>query len=60
MTFRCRYPENGEVADNEVSKLKEQVKELESQLAAQVRTTDDFGEGARAFAEKRPPAYKAK
>ncbi|MBW2622847.1 MAG: enoyl-CoA hydratase/isomerase family protein [Deltaproteobacteria bacterium] len=34
--------------------------QLETQLAGQIRTTDDFAEGARAFAEKRPPAYKAK
>ncbi len=33
---------------------------LETELAAQIRTSDDFMEGARAFAEKRPPAYKAK
>jgi E-phenylitaconyl-CoA hydratase len=33
---------------------------LERQLAAQIRTTEDFMEGARAFAQKRPPDYKAK
>jgi len=33
---------------------------LESELAAGVRSSDDFKEGARAFAEKRPPDYKAK
>jgi len=33
---------------------------LERKLAAQIRTTEDFMEGARAFAQKRPPQYKAK
>jgi enoyl-CoA hydratase/carnithine racemase len=33
---------------------------LEKQLVAQIRATDDFMEGARAFAQKRPPQYKAK
>ena len=33
---------------------------LESELAAGVRSTEDFIEGARAFIEKRPPAYKGK
>jgi len=33
---------------------------LEQELANRVRTTEDFMEGARAFAEKRPPQYKAK
>lgn len=33
---------------------------LEKQLAAYIRTTEDFMEGARAFAQKRPPQYKAK
>lgn len=34
--------------------------ELERKLATQIRTTEDFMEGARAFAQKRPPQYKAK
>jgi E-phenylitaconyl-CoA hydratase len=34
--------------------------ELEKQLATHIRTTEDFMEGARAFAQKRPPQYKAK
>jgi len=34
--------------------------ELERKLAAHIRTTEDFIEGARAFAQKRPPDYKAK
>ena len=34
--------------------------QLERQLNTQLRTTDDFIEGARAFAEKRPPDYKGK
>jgi enoyl-CoA hydratase/carnithine racemase len=33
---------------------------LERKLAAYIRTTEDFMEGARAFAQKRPPEYKAK
>jgi len=33
---------------------------LEKQLATHIRTTEDFMEGARAFAQKRPPQYKAK
>jgi E-phenylitaconyl-CoA hydratase len=33
---------------------------LERQLVQQIRATDDFMEGARAFAQKRPPQYKAK
>jgi len=33
---------------------------LERELMNRVRNTEDFMEGARAFAEKRPPAYKAK
>jgi len=33
---------------------------LERELANRVRSTEDFMEGARAFAEKRPPDYKAK
>ncbi|MBW1708513.1 MAG: enoyl-CoA hydratase/isomerase family protein [Deltaproteobacteria bacterium] len=33
---------------------------LERKLVAHIRTTDDFMEGARAFAQKRPPEYKAK
>jgi (E)-benzylidenesuccinyl-CoA hydratase len=33
---------------------------LERQLATHIRTTEDFMEGARAFAQKRPPNYKAK
>ena len=34
--------------------------QLERRLNTQLRTTDDFVEGARAFAEKRPPDYKGK
>ncbi|MBW2092578.1 MAG: enoyl-CoA hydratase/isomerase family protein [Deltaproteobacteria bacterium] len=34
--------------------------ELERKLAAHIRTTEDFIEGASAFAQKRPPDYKAK
>ncbi len=34
--------------------------QLERDLANRVRASDDFMEGARAFAEKRPPQYKAK
>ncbi|MFC2006157.1 enoyl-CoA hydratase/isomerase family protein [Chloroflexota bacterium] len=34
--------------------------QLEKDLANCVRGTEDFMEGARAFAEKRPPNYKAK
>jgi len=33
---------------------------LEKQLVIHIRTTEDFMEGARAFAQKRPPQYKAK
>jgi len=33
---------------------------LETQLATHIRTTEDFMEGATAFAQKRPPDYKAK
>ena len=33
---------------------------LESELAADVRSSEDFKEGARAFAENRPPVYKGK
>ncbi len=33
---------------------------LEKELANRIRNTEDFMEGARAFAEKRPPAYKAR
>lgn len=33
---------------------------LEKQLVTQIRATEDFMEGARAFAQKRPPQYKAK
>lgn len=33
---------------------------LESQLATKIRATEDFMEGARAFAEKRKPNYKGK
>jgi E-phenylitaconyl-CoA hydratase len=34
--------------------------DLEKQLVAKIRATEDFMEGARAFAQKRPPQYKAK
>jgi enoyl-CoA hydratase/carnithine racemase len=33
---------------------------LERELANRIRMTEDFMEGARAFAEKRPPQYKGK
>jgi enoyl-CoA hydratase/carnithine racemase len=33
---------------------------LEAEKVAYVRTTDDFMEGARAFARKRTPDYKGK
>ena len=33
---------------------------LERQLVMQIRATEDFMEGARAFAQKRPPQYKGK
>lgn len=33
---------------------------LERKLVTYLRTTEDFMEGARAFAQKRPPQYKAK
>ncbi len=33
---------------------------LETELANRIRGTEDFMEGARAFAEKRPPNYRAK
>lgn len=38
----------------------EQGLRLERDLANRVRTTEDFMEGARAFAEKRPPEYKGR
>ncbi len=38
----------------------EEALQLNSDLAARVRSTEDFKEGARAFVEKRPPAYKGK
>jgi len=38
----------------------EQGLRLERDLANRVRTTEDFMEGARAFAEKRKPVYKAR
>ncbi len=38
----------------------EQGLQLESDMANRIRGTEDFMEGARAFAEKRPPNYKAK
>jgi enoyl-CoA hydratase/carnithine racemase len=34
--------------------------QLEKSLSAQLRTTEDFVEGAKAFTEKRPPVYKGK
>jgi len=33
---------------------------LEAEKVAYIRTTDDFMEGARAFAQKKPPDYKGK
>jgi enoyl-CoA hydratase/carnithine racemase len=33
---------------------------LERELNSRVRNSEDFMEGARAFAEKRPPVYKGK
>jgi enoyl-CoA hydratase/carnithine racemase len=33
---------------------------LERKLNAQIRTTEDFMEGAKAFAQKKPPQYKGK
>jgi E-phenylitaconyl-CoA hydratase len=33
---------------------------LEKELSGYLRHTDDFVEGAKAFAEKRPPQYKGK
>ena len=38
----------------------EEALKLERKIQAQLRTTEDFMEGARAFAEKRPPQYKGK
>jgi len=38
----------------------EQGLQLERDFANRVRTTEDFMEGARAFAEKRPPQYKGR
>jgi len=38
----------------------EQGLQLETDLANRVRSTEDFMEGARAFAEKREPVYKAR
>ena len=38
----------------------EEALKLERKLNAQLRTTEDFMEGARAFAEKRTPQYKGK
>ena len=38
----------------------EQGLQLERDLSNRIRGTEDYMEGARAFAEKRPPAYKAK
>jgi enoyl-CoA hydratase/carnithine racemase len=33
---------------------------LEKELSGYLRATEDFVEGAKAFAEKRPPQYKGK
>jgi len=41
------------------SSLPEQM-QLESELQARVRTTEDAGEARRAFADKRPPVFKGK
>ena len=38
----------------------EEALKLERKLNTQLRTTEDYMEGARAFAEKRPPQYKGK
>ncbi|MFC1847365.1 enoyl-CoA hydratase/isomerase family protein [Chloroflexota bacterium] len=38
----------------------EQGLQLERELSNRIRSTKDFMEGARAFAEKRPPVYRAK
>ena len=38
----------------------EEGSQLERELANRIRSTEDFMEGARAFAEKRPPNYQAR
>ncbi len=38
----------------------EQGLQIEADMANRIRGTEDFMEGAKAFAEKRPPQYKAK
>ncbi len=38
----------------------EQGLQIEADMANRIRSTEDFMEGAKAFAEKRPPQYKAK